>query len=106
MTNFFGFEKLQEIKANPPKQKRVGIRLVKGGVLREGCDIFNSKEKKIGKLTSGCFSPILKKGIGMGFVKTKFRKPGTKVILDIRGRKVTGVYTKLPFVEQRYYRAE
>ena len=62
--DYFGKEEFDKIKQNPPKQKRVGIKLLKGGVLRDGCEIYSPKGTKLGKLTSGCYSPILKKGIG------------------------------------------
>lgn len=80
--------------------------LKKGGVLRENCKVFSPKGTEIGLVTSGCFSPVLKKGIGMGFIRTKFRKQGTPVKIDIRGRKVDATVSKLPFVPQRYYRGE
>lgn len=104
ITDFYGFDKFLEIKGNPKKIKRVGVKLLKGGVLREGCDIFSEDLKKIGNLTSGAFSPVLKKGIGMGFVGNKFRKAGTKIVVDIRGRKVPAVVEKLPFIPANYYR--
>ena len=83
----------------------MGIKLLKGGVLREGCKIYSPKGTDLGYLTSGCFSPILKKGIGQGFIRSKWRKPGKEILIDIRGRKVPGITHKLPFVKQNYYRA-
>ena len=62
--DFFGWDEFLKIKSDPPKIKWVGVKLLKGGVLREGCQIFSKKGTEIGKITSGCFSPILKKGIG------------------------------------------
>lgn len=53
----------------------------------------------LGKLTSGCFSPLLKKGIGMGYVSSKWRKDGKKVVIDIRGKKHDAIVVKMPFVE-------
>lgn len=42
-------------------------------------------------------SPIRKIGIGMGYVKTEFSKPGTEICLDNRGRKLKAVVVKPPF---------
>ena len=44
------------------------------GVVREHIDIYNKEGKKIGNTTSGTFSPILKKGIGMAYVHKDYRK--------------------------------
>jgi len=63
-TDFFGKEEFLRIKSEGTKKKRVGIKLKKGGVLREGCDIYSKKGTLVGNVTSGCFSPILKKGVG------------------------------------------
>jgi aminomethyltransferase len=33
----------------------------------------------VGYVTSGTYSPVLKKGIGMGYVKSKLNKSGVKL---------------------------
>lgn len=73
-------------KKKPLDIKRVGLKLKKGGVLREDYKIFNKRKEEIGKLTSGTFSPILKAGIGMGYILKDYKKPGTELLIDIRGR--------------------
>ena len=42
-------------------------------------------------------SPTRKIGIGMGYVKTEFSKPGTEIYLDNRGRKLKAIVVKPPF---------
>ena len=44
------------------------------GVVREHIDIYTQDGKKIGNTTSGTFSPVLKKGIGMAYVHKDYRK--------------------------------
>ena len=42
-------------------------------------------------------SPVLKKGIGMGYVKPEYSKVGTEICIDMRGRKLKAVVVKPPF---------
>ena len=52
---------------------------------------------QIGHVTSGTMSPIRKIGIGMGYVKAEYAKPGTEIWLDNRGRKLKAQVVKPPF---------
>jgi aminomethyltransferase len=38
-----------------------------------------------GEVTSGTHSPMLDKGIGMGYVPTALASPGTELTIDVRG---------------------
>lgn len=51
----------------------------------------------VGEVTSGNFSPTLKRGIALAFVLHDI-DDGTEVTVDIRGRAVTGVLVKPPFL--------
>ena len=73
--------------------------------MREGTPITDpSSGDEIGVVTSGSFSPCLKKGIGMCYVKAGMQKAGTELEVEVRGKKSKITITKMPFVEQRYYR--
>jgi aminomethyltransferase len=39
-----------------------------------------------GEVTSGTHSPMLDRGIGMGYVETPLAEPGTALTIDVRGR--------------------
>jgi aminomethyltransferase len=84
-------------------KKRVGLIGMKAPA-REGTDIYDGEGKKVGVVTSGTFSPNLKKPIAMGYVETGLSKVGTEVMLDVRGKMQKAEVTKMPFVESRYYR--
>lgn len=67
--NFVGKESLSE---HSPKFRLVKLSLDKG-IPREGYDILNDQEQKIGTITSGTMSVTLGKGIGVGLVeRSKF----------------------------------
>ncbi|KAL9665791.1 hypothetical protein QQ045_000112 [Rhodiola kirilowii] len=58
----------------------------------------------MGEVTSGGFSPCLKKNIAMGYVKSGSHKAGTKLKVVIRGKSYDGSITKMPFVPTKYYK--
>lgn len=84
-------------------KKRVGLAGFKAPA-REGTEIFDGEGNKVGVVTSGTFSPSLKKPIAMGYVETGLSKAGTEVMLSVRGKMQKAEVTKMPFVESRYYR--
>ena len=50
-----------------------------------------------GQVTSGTFSPTLKKGVGLALVVSQLAE-GAEVSVDVRGRREIFVLTKPPFV--------
>jgi aminomethyltransferase len=51
---------------------------------------------KMGEVSSGTQSPSLGVGIGMGFVKPEFAKPGTPIEIEIRGKRFAAVTVAKP----------
>lgn len=93
-----------EGKFRPVQRKRVGIVGMKAPA-REGAIIYNSDgSKEIGKVTSGTFSPTLKKPIAMGYIQSEFTKVDTPIQVKIREKLHSAVVTKMPFVPPNYYR--
>jgi len=88
---------LKEMKSGPTR-KRVGVRLLDQGVAREGAEIRNAADQKIGVLTSGGFSPSLKQSIGMGYVETAQAITGAKIFVNVRGRNIAAEIAALPFM--------
>jgi len=85
-------------------RKRVGIMGMKAPA-REHTEIYDATgENLIGEVTSGTFSPCLKKPIAMGYVATPHAKTETEIMLKIRGKMQKATVTKMPFVPSRYYR--
>lgn len=56
------------------------------------------------QITSGTFSPCLKKPVAMGYVATEHSKNDMPVMLNIRGKMVPTVVTAMPFLETSYYK--
>ncbi len=78
-------------------RRRVGLT-IEGAPAREGAEIVDGNNEKIGVVTSGCPSPTLGKNIAMGYVKDGLHKAGTEVQVLVRGRPRKAVVTKMPFV--------
>ncbi|KAL4654840.1 hypothetical protein ACB092_01G409200 [Castanea dentata] len=93
---------LKQLESGPPV-RRVGF-FSSGPPPRSHSEVQDDKGKSIGEVTSGGFSPCLKKNIAMGYVKSGSHKAGTKVKILIRGKAYDGVVTKMPFVPPKYYK--
>ncbi len=84
-------------------RRRVGLT-IEGAPAREGAEIVDGNNEKIGVVTSGCPSPTLGKNIAMGYVKDGLHKAGTEVQVLVRGRPRKAVVTKMPFVPAKYWK--
>lgn len=94
-----------EIKGKSWARRRVGL-LVKGAPARDGAKLFSKEGEEIGVVTSGTFSPHLKKPISMGYVTKGHHKNGTELQVEVRGRMGQATVSKMPFVPSRYYKPE
>lgn len=98
--NFIGREALEEQKRGGPTRRFVGFELLEKAVPRHGFPILDGSANKIGEVTSGNLSPMLQKGIGLGYVPLPFSTPGTTVAVDIRGKYLKAVIVKPPFYKR------
>ena len=94
---FVGREVLEKEKAEGISRKLCCFELVDKGIPRQGYEIVNVGNEVIGKVTSGTISPVLKVGIGMGYVKPEFAKPGTEIYIKVRNRNLKANVIKAPF---------
>ena len=95
--NFNGKDKLLEIKSNKIKKKLCGFTMKKKAIPRKGYSIFHHQEI-IGVVTSGTHSPMLLKGIGLGYIDSNYCKVGTRISIEIRGKLIDAEVVKTPFI--------
>ncbi|GMJ15290.1 hypothetical protein like AT1G11860 [Hibiscus trionum] len=100
---FLGAEVILKQLEEGPSIRRVGFTS-SGPPPRSHSEIQDDKGNNIGEITSGGFSPCLKKNIAMGYVKSGLHKAGTKAKILVRGKAYDGVVTKMPFVPSKYYK--
>ncbi len=90
---------LLEQKKNGISKKLVGFEMIDRGIPRHDYEIVDIEGNLIGHVTSGTQSPTLKKGIGMGYVKSEFSKPNAEIFIKIRDNKIKARVQKLPFIK-------
>jgi len=79
--DFTGARELREIKVRGPELKLVPFVMEEKAVPRQGMAIAGG-----GEVTSGTHSPMLDRGIGMGYVPAGASAPDTEITIDVRGR--------------------
>ncbi len=95
---FIGKEPME--KAGEPKVVRVGLAVTGRGIVREHQDVYDESGAKVGQTTSGTKVPSYDKPIAMARVPKEFAEPGTKLVVDVRGRKVETEVVKMPFYKR------
>jgi aminomethyltransferase len=95
---FNGSKVIAEVKEKKPSRNLVGFVVAADKfIARHGYKIF-SGDREIGIVTSGNLSPTLNKPIGMGYVATEFKSPGSVIEIEARGRKFAAEVIKIPFL--------
>jgi aminomethyltransferase len=79
--DFTGADELRRIKAEGSSRKLVPFVMEDSGIPRQGMAIAGG-----GEVTSGSYSPMLDRGIGMGYVPAEQAAPDTELTIDVRGR--------------------
>ena len=92
---FSGAQELREVKARGPERKLVSFVMEEKAVPRQGMPIAGG-----GEVTSGTHSPILDRGIGMGYVPTAASAPETKLEIDVRGKPRRAGIVKRPIYKR------
>jgi aminomethyltransferase len=82
-----------------PGRIRVGLKVTGRGILREHGEVF-AAGKKVGETTSGTFCPYLKLALAMAILDVGSAKIGTKVEVDVRGRRVEAEVVPMPFYKK------
>lgn len=100
---FIGKEVLLKQKSEGVKRKRVGIKMLDPGVPRPGFGIYSTTGEHVGRLTSGTFSPLLKMGVGMGYVELSQVQEGGVLNVKIRDRMAKAKLAAFPLYDPEQY---
>ncbi|MBT8316215.1 MAG: glycine cleavage system aminomethyltransferase GcvT [Lutibacter sp.] len=95
--DFVNAEEIKKQKEEGVTKKLVAFELTDKGIPRHGYEIVNENGEIIGEVTSGTMSPSLKKGIGLGYVKTSYAKRRTEIFIQVRKKALAAVIVRLPF---------
>ena len=98
--DFVGKQALTKIQSEGIIQKMRGIIFDGAPCAATGqpLKIFSKDNKRIGQITSGIFSPRIKKNIGLSMILKDYWNVGNEVIIKtLDGEKRNGTITSLPF---------
>jgi aminomethyltransferase len=95
---FWGRDVLVAEKAEGPKRILRGLVATGRGIPRPHMTVHLVADVPLGEITSGTFSPTLKKGIGLALLAATIQE-GQEVTVDIRGRQEVFSVVKPPFVD-------
>jgi aminomethyltransferase len=96
--DFWGREALLAEKEAGPRRLLRGLLAVGRGIPRPGMTVSLTHDVPLCQVTSGTFSPTLRKGIGLALVPTMVN-PEAQVGVDVRGRREVFQLVSPPFVE-------
>ncbi|QXD14702.1 glycine cleavage system aminomethyltransferase GcvT [Rhodocaloribacter litoris] len=96
---FVGREALLAVREQGPARRLIGFVVEERGLPRPGYPILDGTGEAVGIVTSGSQSPVLGRGIGLGYVPNDpaFTTPGTRLGVSARGRTLPAVVTRPPF---------
>jgi aminomethyltransferase len=96
--SFWGKEALVAEKEQGPARILRGLVAVGRGIPRPGMRVLLVADVPLGEITSGTFSPTLRKGVGLALLASQVTD-GAEVSVDVRGRREIFTLTRPPFVQ-------
>src|ERR671934_1045826 len=83
---FTGSAELRRIKDAGPERRLAAFVMEEKAIPRQGMPILDGGGAGVGEVTSGSHSPMLERGIGLGYVQASLAQPESALTIDIRGR--------------------
>jgi aminomethyltransferase len=99
--DFIGKDALQKQAEQGLKRKLAGFEMVERGIPRSHYDV-QKDGRRVGFVTTGSFSPTLKKNIGLALVESECAADGTEMDIVIRDKAVRARVIPVPFYNKKY----
>ncbi|HME19620.1 MAG TPA: glycine cleavage system aminomethyltransferase GcvT [Nitrososphaerales archaeon] len=99
---YIGSDAISGFRQTPPEVVKKGAVLDRG-IPRHGFEVLDSRSDRIGVVTSGSFSPVLKKGIALCRVGLGSSGSGNSVKVRVRASLEDGRLVKPPFYDEASY---
>ncbi|PLX07352.1 MAG: glycine cleavage system protein T [Marinilabiliales bacterium] len=100
--DFINREYHEKLKEDKPTKRLKGFEMIDRGIPRQHYLIYDADDNEIGEVTSGTMSPMMKKGIGMAYLKSGYGKVGTEIFIGVRNKKLKAQVVKLPiYIDQK-----
>jgi len=97
--DFIGRQALLKVKEEGVTRRLIGFELAGRAIPRPHYPVL-IEGVKVSEVTSGTFSPVLKKGIGLAYLPVDRCKVGQEIEVDIRGNRAEGQVVETPFVQK------
>ena len=94
--DFTGVEVLRRQAQEGPAERLVAFVMEEKAIPRAGMRIEEG-----GEVTSGGFSPMLERGIGLGYVPSRISDPGYRLTIDVRGRPRAAAIVRKPIYSRK-----
>jgi aminomethyltransferase len=98
---YVGSAAIAALGAQPPSIVRRGL-VIDQGIPRHGFEVFDDSTKA-GTVTSGTFSPVIRKGIALCKVSRSVAEAGSEVSVQVRESKQPGRIVKPPFYDESQF---
>jgi aminomethyltransferase len=98
--DFTGAEVLRRTERAGPDRRLAAFVMEERAIPRQGMAIAAG-----GEVTSGTHSPMLERGIGMGYVPAEIAQPGRRITIDVRGRPRAATVVKKPIYRREEHRS-
>lgn len=95
--DFIDRDYMSKLKEEGISRKLTAFKMVDKGIPRQHYEICDAEGNQIGEVSSGTMSPMLKIGIGMGYIKKGFYKVDTKIFIKVRKKLLKAQVVRLPF---------
>ena len=97
---FSGRAALAALSAELPARRLVGFQMIDNAVPRQGYRV-EANDKAIGEVTSGTFSPTLKRNLGLAYVPPELAEPGSAIDVVVRDQPRRATVVALPHYAHR-----
>lgn len=99
--DFIDREVLLRQKENGVDKRLRGFVMEEKAIPRQHYKIVNESGETIGEVTSGTMSPMMKQGIGLGYLEKGYWKKGTSIYIQIRNKSVKANVVDLPIYKNQ-----
>lgn len=97
---FIGRAALEGARAESLKRTLVGLKMIERGIARDGYKVRDEGSREVGYVTSGSYSPFLKKNIALAYVPPEYAALGSGLRVEIRGQGVKAQVVPTPFYKK------
>ncbi len=101
---FPGAVRILKELAEGPERLRVGLQPEGRAPMREGVELFAEDGTPVGRVTSGGFGPSVNGPIAMGYVARAHAGTGTRLVGEVRGKRLPVTVCDLTFQPTTYKR--